>query len=108
MLNLTQSWLGSTPSLLGPVPFTQSTAAEFFNGELSGSNLVVTNGNLNGDNPFLLAEDIILFYTASYYNDNIIPSSNFLNIQTSPGLGEIYLLFDENQIPSIPSNLASS
>jgi hypothetical protein len=104
MLNLTQSWLGSTPSLLGPVPFTQSTAAEFFNGELSGSNLVVTNGNLNGDNPFLLVEDIILFYTASYYNDNIVPSSNFLDIQTSPGLGEIYLLFDENQIPSTPSN----
>ena len=108
MLNLTQSWLGSTPSLLGPVPFTQSTAAEFFNGELSGSNLVVEDGNLNGDNPFLLAEDITLFYTASYYNDNIVPSSNFLALQTSPGLGEIYLLFDETQIPSTPSTPASS
>jgi hypothetical protein len=47
MLNLTQSWLGSTPSLSGSVPFTQSNALEFFNGELSGSNYVVTNGELS-------------------------------------------------------------
>jgi hypothetical protein len=104
VVNITQSWTGTTPSLLGPVAFTQSSQTEFFDGELSGSNILVTNGDLNGGNPFLKAEDTILFYTASYYNDNIIPVNNFLDQNTSPNNGEIYLLFDDTSIPSIPFN----
>ena len=46
-VNITQSWVGSTPSLSGSVPFTQSSQTEFFDGQLSGSNLVVTNGSLS-------------------------------------------------------------
>jgi len=106
VVNITQSWTGTTPSLLGPVAFTQSSQTEFFDGELSGSNILVTDGDLNGDNPFLKPEDTILFYTASYYNDNIIPVNNFLNQNTSPNNGEIYLLFDDTSIPSIPFNPA--
>jgi hypothetical protein len=98
---LTQVWSGDTPSVVGPVAFTQSSQTEFFNGELSGSNLVVTNGDLNGDNPFLQANTTLLAYTASYYNDNVIPAGNFLNINTSPNNGEIYLLYDETTVPSI-------
>ena len=52
-LNFTQSWLGFNVTPFGLTTFTQSNAQEFFNGELSGSNLVVENGNLNGLNPFL-------------------------------------------------------
>jgi hypothetical protein len=63
MLNLTQSWLGSTPSLSGSVPFTQSTAIEFFNGEFSGSNLIVTDGELNNCN----VEIIEVYTTASLF-----------------------------------------
>jgi hypothetical protein len=63
MLNLTQSWLGSTPSISGSVPFTQSTAIEFFNGEFSGSNLVVTDGELNNCN----VEIIEVYTTASLF-----------------------------------------
>jgi len=104
VVNITQSWTGTTPSLLGPVAFTQSSQIEFFDGELSGSNILVTNGELNGDNPFLKPDDTILFYSASYYNDNIIPVNNFLDQNTSPNNGEIYLLFDDTSIPSIPFN----
>jgi hypothetical protein len=46
-VNITQVWDGSTPSLLGAVPFTESSQTEFYDGELSGSNLVVTNGILS-------------------------------------------------------------
>jgi hypothetical protein len=63
MLNLTQSWLGSTPSISGSVPFTQSTAIEFFNGEFSGSNLVVTDGELSNCN----VEIIEVYTTASLF-----------------------------------------
>ena len=45
-VNIDQVWYGSTPSLSGSVPFTESAQLEFYNGQLSGSNLVVTNGNL--------------------------------------------------------------
>lgn len=46
-VNITQSWSGFTPSLLGPVGFTETSQTEFFEGNLSGSNLLVTNGNLS-------------------------------------------------------------
>ena len=45
-VNIDQVWSGSTPSLSGSIPFTESAQLEFYNGQLSGSNLVVTNGNL--------------------------------------------------------------
>ena len=44
---ITQSWYGSTPSLSGSIPFTESYQYEFFNGEFSGSNLVVTDNKLS-------------------------------------------------------------
>jgi len=44
---ITQSWTGTTPSLSGSIPFTESYQYEFFNGEFSGSNVVVTNGDLS-------------------------------------------------------------
>jgi hypothetical protein len=49
-VNITQSWTGTTPSLSGSIPFTESYQYEFYNGELSGSNLVVTNGDLSDCN----------------------------------------------------------
>jgi hypothetical protein len=51
VVNITQSWIGSSPSLYGPVSFTQDSQTEFFNGQLSGSGLVVDNyGKLNDCN----------------------------------------------------------
>jgi len=45
-VDINQVWYGETPSLSGSVPFTESAQLEFYNGQLSGSNLVVTNGDL--------------------------------------------------------------
>ena len=50
VVNVTQSWTGFTPSLYGPVSFTQDSQTEFFGGQLSGSNLVVTTGSLSNCN----------------------------------------------------------
>ena len=47
VVNITQSWNGATPSVSGAVPFVQSSQTEFYDGQLSGSNLVVTNGDLS-------------------------------------------------------------
>lgn len=63
-VNITQSWVGSTPSLSGSVPFTQDSQTEFFDGQLSGSNLVVTNGDLSDCE----VEIVQVYNTASFGN----------------------------------------
>jgi hypothetical protein len=61
IVNITQSWSGSTPSLGGLVSFVNSTQEEFYNGELSGSVITVTNGELNDCN----VEIVQVFTTSS-------------------------------------------
>ena len=106
---VTQSWGGANISPSGSIPFVRSTQEEFYSGELSGSVILVTDGDLNGSNPFLNPSTVALAYTASYYDDTLVPAGNFLNINTSPNNGEIYLLYDGIAIfpstPSAPSNI---
>ena len=78
VVNITQSWTGSTPSLLGPVVFTESAQYEFYNGELSGSILEVENGELNEANPYKMASTQLLSYLSSG------------SVATNPGAGVIY------------------
>ena len=93
IVNITQSWSGTTPSKSGSVPFTQSSQIEFFNGELSGSLILVTDGDLNGDNPFLNPSTTILSYTITQSLTSVVP--NWLSNNDPPN-GQIYLLFDDN------------
>jgi hypothetical protein len=72
VVNITQSWTGSTPSLLGPVYFTDATQVEFFNGELSGSTIIVETGSLSDCN----VEIIEIYSTSSIFNGNYISGSN--------------------------------
>ena len=78
VVNITQSWTGSTPSLLGPVIFTESTQTEFYDGELSGSYIQVDNGELNEGNPYKMVSTQVLLYNTTGSNN------------TNPGPGEIY------------------
>lgn len=106
VVNITQSWTGTTPSTSGSVPFTQITQEEFFNGQLSGSNLVVTNGDLNdcevvlkqvySDNSYanLSSNDFIIdfdfnvektyYITFSLTNLDVV-GSGFLLYENGPG-----------------------
>jgi hypothetical protein len=79
VVNITQSWTGSTPSLLGPVYFTDSTQAEFFNGQLSGSTLIVETGSLSDCE----VEIIEIYSTSSIFNGNGLSSSITYNRATS-------------------------
>ena len=67
IVNITQSWTGSTPSNLGPVTFTDSTQTEFYNGELSGSILQVTDGVLSNS-----TLDLIQIYATSSINNGTL------------------------------------
>jgi hypothetical protein len=82
VVNITQSWTGSTPSLLGPVLFTDSTQVEFFNGELSGSSILTDNGGeLNAGNPYKMASTQVLLYNTSTGSILQFPSVGNINIQ---------------------------
>jgi hypothetical protein len=109
-LNVTQSWLGFNTTPFGLTSFTQSNAEEFFTGELSGSDLVVEDGNLNGDNPFLSVNTTPILYdlitrnpasTATYYTgslavfDSATAKQNAIDylITRSPGEGLMQAAF---------------
>jgi hypothetical protein len=74
VVNITQSWNGTIPSVSGSIPFTQINQEEFFNGELSGSNLVVTNGELSDCN----VEIIQVYNTSSFPSLNALTSATYL------------------------------
>ena len=94
---ITQSWTGSTPSLLGEVPFTNTSQHEFFDGELSGSYLIVTTQSLNPGNPFLTIDTTVLAYTASITSSEYTTVSSWLNA-SGPSNGQIYLYFDSSSL----------
>jgi hypothetical protein len=79
-LIVTQSWLGFNLTPSGTLAYTQSNGEEFFNGELSGSELIVEDGDLNGGNPFLNVNTTPIVYdlitrnpasTVLYYTGSI-------------------------------------
>jgi hypothetical protein len=102
VVNITQSWNGTIPSVSGSIPFTQINQEEFFNGELSGSNLVVTNGELSDCNveiveiftisPLSSTGDYVSSYTTfipylfnfdkTYYLSFTITKTNGLGVNT--------------------------
>jgi hypothetical protein len=101
-VNITQSWTGTTPSLLGDVVFTQSNQDEFFNGEFSGSILLAQDGKLSTC-IYLYANTVETQYKPIFYKSNQLLGSNnslniFLNANTSPNQGEIYLYWDSGSL----------
>ena len=94
---ITQSWSGSNDTIAGPVDYTASSQHEFFDGELSGSNFIVTNGELNpGCDNLKEAPTTIVNYSASFVITEL--SSDFFNISIAPPSGEIYLLYDSSSV----------
>jgi hypothetical protein len=78
VVNVTQSWDGINVTPFKLIPFTDSTAQEFINGEFSGSSIVATDGELNPLNPTKSPSTTILNYQVTGSNN------------TNPGMGEIY------------------
>jgi hypothetical protein len=118
--NIVQVWTGSTPSLLGPVGFVESYQYEFFNGELSGSIITVDNGNLTdpANRIYLNASTAetpyeIIFYKSTNLGGSGNAQAIFLNANTAPGNGEMYIYWDSGSyyspIPYYnPANVANA
>ena len=104
--DVTQSYSVTTPSILGSVTVIHDSQDEFYNGELSGSTLIISNGELNEDcaqfksiNPRGGNYGIRSYSSASGYS-----FGNFMNAQNFPLQGFIQTYFVENE-QSIPPPL---
>jgi len=100
-VNITQSYNITTPSPLGFVTTLHDDKSEFFNGELSGSSIIVDDGNLTSPDclPYLHPSTTETLYKPVFYKSNqMLGSDNslglFLNSNTSPNNGEIYIYWD--------------
>jgi hypothetical protein len=107
-LSITQSWSVTTPSVSGSVTRIHDSQDEFYNGELSGSRIEVTNGELNPHceqfkNP---AFELFDYKTRIYYEAQGFDKNLFLNVNNKPLQGNIQLFFGEpatsNLAPSLP------
>jgi hypothetical protein len=82
---------------LGPTGSTyllREDQREFYNGELPGTIIEASNGELNEANIFKYPSTLEINYDIVFYKSNITSLENFLNLNTSPNQGEIYLWYD--------------
>jgi hypothetical protein len=101
-VNIDQKWSGYNDTQVGLVAYTQSFQSEFINGELSGSVLTVSNGNLNDPycQEILKVSTVninydIFIYNSLYHVNNSAPGlkdENFINSVVAPNNGEIFIL----------------
>ena len=86
---ITQSYSVTTPSLSGSVTKIHDSQDEFYDGEFSGSNITVTNGNLNVG-CFGEAGGVDLF-GVRIYNSTLYSLNKFLDFENNPKQGYISL-----------------
>lgn len=96
VINVTQSWSGSNTTPLGIVPYIHNSMDEFINGEFSGSNYVVSDGNLTDlDCQQLLdVSTVLIGYSMFPYTE----LNSFLNIYTIPRNGEFLMYYEPSGI----------
>jgi hypothetical protein len=103
-----QDWIQTYTGSTGISYISHSSQDEFYDGELPGTEFIVTDGELNPDNEFKYPSTTQNLYTPTLYVSNITPLENFLNPNTTPSQGEIYLWFDTGSIlnvnlPGVPT-----
>jgi hypothetical protein len=99
--NVTQSWVEGIITPQGINYVSHSSQEEFYNGELSGSEFVVTMGELNEDNPFKQVSTTPTNYTFDLWGSEFGTSENtFLNtVVPSAGTASFWSQ-NANQIPA--------
>ena len=89
--NTSQSWYETIPTISGSVIILHDAQDEFYDGEFSGSNIIVTTQSLNI--PFPNTPQAFNYKQVHYYGtssaDALIFENNFLNSLTTPQSGEI-------------------
>jgi hypothetical protein len=89
-----QTWYENALGPSGSTLYPHSSQYEFYNGELPGTIIKISNGELNDDNQFKYPSTLEINYDITFYKSSITELNDFLNINTSPNQGEIYLYYD--------------
>jgi hypothetical protein len=105
--NTSQSWYETIPTVSGSVIVLHNSQDEFYDGEFSGSTLIVTTQSLA--QPYSL-ENISFDYTPVRYSplsynlpiSSTFAQDQFLNPLTTPDQGEILLLRPWFELPAFP------
>ena len=102
---ITQSFLETHTSFSGSITVTASSQDEFYNGEFSGSTLVISNGELNENcAEFKEIDPVGVSYGIRAYrstNDDYFFSS-FINPLNNPTDGFISTYFQDDTSPALP------
>ena len=101
---ITQSWSETVEYLTGSITTLHDSQEEFYNGELSGSHIVVSTQNLNAGcnpykkiNPRAIEYDGVRIYSGSEYN-----FGEFINNNNHPTNGYVSMWYQEAGDPSLP------
>ena len=86
--NISQSWSSSNITPFGEIGYIHNTEEEWFNGEFSGSSIIASTQSLNN---VLEINNTLVNYRLYWYNNLVTSPSDFINTNTSPNQGEIYL-----------------
>jgi hypothetical protein len=101
--NITQSWSVTTPSLSGSVTTTHDTQDEFYNGEFSGSTLIVTKGELNGGcAPIKKVSAIGAEFQVRSYSSIDYQFGDFITTVNDPLNGYIQTWYQDDSSPPLP------
>ena len=111
--NISQSWYETVQSPLGLVTTLHDDQDEFYNGEFSGSVILVTTQSLNQAYPLENAEFNYspILYKNSFYGVNDTSTTTqaiFLNSLTVPQPGEMLILAPKQNKLTLSSNLLYS
>ena len=108
-VNISQSWdqVNITPS--GSTIEVHNTLDEFFNGEFTGSSILVSDGNLTDEDCkiFLKPSTTVVTYTPVLYSYDITPQATFIQ-GANPDNGEIYIYYTEENVTSGESSQAGT
>jgi hypothetical protein len=92
----TQVWYETTIGPTGSTQLLHDDQSEFYNGELQGTVLEVSNGELNEANEFKYASTTEIPYDIYLYRSDIINTTTIANSANTLGSGSIYLYYDIN------------
>jgi hypothetical protein len=96
-LSITQSWGVTTTSLTGSVTTPHISQDEFYNGEFSGSTLVITNGELNEEcEEFKNVSTLAPSYKIRTYNSDEYEFGFFMTENNRPLDGFIQTYWNDN------------
>ena len=104
IFNITQSWNETYSSLSGSITQLHDSQAEFYNGEFSGSTLLISNGELNSEcDQFKNVSPIGAEFQIRSYSSLQYSFDNFISVLNDPLDGYIQTWFQDSDSNTLPA-----